>query len=179
MFLLDPVSILLSEPDVVTNFLYGSRLLRDPSGGCHGWTGRLVRCFHRMKIRLAVSSEIFIESYLRRNFAWYGYNILWPLPPFHLVNCSHVFSLAHVPSPLIGVPSFLIFRAFRRYNSELWLEDIPRDVKVVVALADRDEIVNTPRIDRAIDLHNSRQGRCAFVEKIIWRDAGHAASFGW
>ena len=69
------------------------------------------------------------------------------------------FSLAHVPSPLIGVPSFLYFRAFRRYNSELCLEDIPRDVKVVVALADCDEIVNTPRIDRAIDLHNTRQGR--------------------
>jgi len=66
------------------------------------------------------------------------------------------FSLANVPSPLIGVPSFLIFRAFRRYNSELWLEDIPRYAKVFVALADRDEIVNTPRIDRAIDLHTSR-----------------------
>ena len=90
MFLLDPVSILLSKPDVVTNFLYGSHLLRDPSGGCHGWTGRLVRCFRRMKKRLKVSSEIFIESYLRRNFAWYGY-LLWPLPPFHLVNCSCVF----------------------------------------------------------------------------------------
>ena len=89
------------------------------------------------------------------------------------------FSLAHVPSLLIVVPSLLIFRAFRRYNSELWLEDIPRDVKVVVALADHDEIVNTPRIDRVIDLHNSRgassRGGVAFVEKIIWRDAGHAA----
>jgi hypothetical protein len=84
---------------------------------------------------------------------------------------------------LIGVSSFSIFRSFRRYNSELWLEDIPRDVKVVVALAECDEIANTPRIVRAIDLHNSRRasshggmhGRSAFVEKIIWRDSGHAA----
>ena len=88
MFLLDPVSILLSEPDVVTNFLYGSRLLRDPSEGCKGWTVRLVRCFHRMKIRLAVSSEIFIESYLRRNFAWYGYIVASSaVAPCQLLPC--------------------------------------------------------------------------------------------
>jgi hypothetical protein len=52
-------------------------------------------------------------------------------------------------------------------------------------MAERDEIVNVPRIDREVDLHNSRressQGGTehgsggAFVEKIIWRDAGHAA----
>ncbi|KAL3790393.1 hypothetical protein ACHAW5_000621 [Stephanodiscus triporus] len=133
LLLVDPVSILLSEPDVVTNFLYEGR--RDLSGECSGWTTRwMLRTFHRVKIRLAVSSEIFIESYLRRNFAW----------------C-----------------------------------DIPRDVKVVVALADRDEIVNVPRIDREVDLHSSQressQGGTkhgsggAFVVKIIWRDAGHAA----
>jgi hypothetical protein len=70
LLLLDPVSILLSDPDVVTNFLYEGR--RDPSGECSGWTTRwMLRSFHRVKIRLAVSSEIFIESYLRRNFAWY------------------------------------------------------------------------------------------------------------
>jgi len=80
--------------------------------------------------------------------------------------------------------SLLLINFLQRYNSELWLQDIPSDVKVVVALADHDEIVNTPRIDREVDLHNSRRassgggmhGRTsALVDKIVWRDAGHAA----
>lgn len=49
--LLDPVAILLSEPDVMVNFLYGQKL---------------------DQIRLAASSELFTEYYLRRHFAWYN-----------------------------------------------------------------------------------------------------------
>jgi len=58
--LLDPVSILLSEPDVVLNFLYngGKEEVND------------------LKIRLVASSELFIEHYLRRHFAWYN-SELW------------------------------------------------------------------------------------------------------
>lgn len=49
--LLDPVAILLSEPDVMVNFLYGKQLDR---------------------IRMVASSELFTEYYLRRHFAWYN-----------------------------------------------------------------------------------------------------------
>lgn len=53
--LMDPVSILLSEPDVMVNFLYAEEL---------------------DKIRMVASSELFTEYYLRRHFAWYN-SELW------------------------------------------------------------------------------------------------------
>ena len=53
MVLIDPVSILLSEPDVMRNFLYTPGLIR--------W---------------AAASELFIEQNLRRNFSWYN-SELW------------------------------------------------------------------------------------------------------
>jgi pimeloyl-ACP methyl ester carboxylesterase len=53
--LIDPVAILLSEPDVMVNFLYAEEL---------------------DKIRMVASSELFTEYYLRRHFAWYN-SELW------------------------------------------------------------------------------------------------------
>ena len=53
--LLDPVAILLSEHDVMVNFLYAEEL---------------------DKIRMLASSELFTEKYLRRHFAWYN-SELW------------------------------------------------------------------------------------------------------
>lgn len=51
MLLIDPVTILLSEPDVMTNFLYNVDV---------------------SKIRMLASSELGIQVYLRRHFAWYN-----------------------------------------------------------------------------------------------------------
>jgi len=48
MILLDPVSILLSEPDVITNFENATPLFR-----------------------IVGTSELFINYYIRRHFAWY------------------------------------------------------------------------------------------------------------
>ena len=53
--LLDPVTILLSDPDVMVNFLYADEI---------------------SKIRMVASSELFTEYYLRRHFAWYN-SELW------------------------------------------------------------------------------------------------------
>lgn len=140
LILLDPVSILLSEPDVVVNFLYagGGKKIRDQRRDGRSddddWGGRIVRFVNETKIRLVASSEMFIEHYLRRNFAW--------------------------------------------YNSELWLEDIPRHVGVLVCLAERDEIVNAPKVEREVRLHNAKVSMDpsygAPVRKIVWRDVGHA-----
>jgi pimeloyl-ACP methyl ester carboxylesterase len=59
--LVDPVSILLSEPDVIQNFLYQRKALKR----------------RRMPIKIGVvSNEIFTEHYLRRHFAWYN-SELW------------------------------------------------------------------------------------------------------
>ena len=53
--LLDPVTVLLSDPDVMANFLYGSEV---------------------SKIRILAASELFTAYYLRRHFAWYN-SELW------------------------------------------------------------------------------------------------------
>ena len=82
LILIDPVSILLSEPDVMINFLYTRRESEELEDGPNSWTRKLIRCFHESKIHLVASSEIFIEHYLRRNFAWYN-SELWlaDVPP--------------------------------------------------------------------------------------------------
>ena len=73
LILIDPVSILLSEPDVMINFLYA----RTEDGKIENSSvHKLIRFFHETKIHLVASSELFIEHYLRRNFAWYN-NELW------------------------------------------------------------------------------------------------------
>ena len=51
LLLLDPVTILLSEPAVMMNFLYAREI---------------------SKIRMVAASEVFTEYYLRRHFAWYN-----------------------------------------------------------------------------------------------------------
>jgi len=61
MVLMDPVSILLSDPDVITNFVYSKMRvskLHDsvPVLGAAGY----------------VMNELFIEHFLRRQFAWYN-----------------------------------------------------------------------------------------------------------
>ena len=133
MILLDPVSILLSEPDVVVNFLY-SRQDIPTSYSSNGWLAKVIRFVNETKINLVASSEMFIEYYLRRSFAW--------------------------------------------YNSELWLQDIPANVKVAVCLAENDEIINASKIGKELDLHNAKvsRGACggASVEQLVWRDVGHA-----
>mmetsp|Transcript_17783 Transcript_17783/g.41032 ORF Transcript_17783/g.41032 Transcript_17783/m.41032 type:complete len:380 (-) Transcript_17783:12-1151(-) len=55
--LVDPVSICLSEPDVIQNFLYQRNVL------------------HTNKMTI-ISNEIFTQHYLRRHFAWYN-SELW------------------------------------------------------------------------------------------------------
>lgn len=66
--LIDPVSILLSFPDVLSNFLYSDRNKKDRMN----WIQRL----NITMVRLLASSELFIEDYLRRKFAWFN-SELW------------------------------------------------------------------------------------------------------
>eukprot|EP00956_Cyclotella_meneghiniana_P016757 scaffold26736_cov59-Cyclotella_meneghiniana.AAC.1 len=76
LILIDPVSILLSEPDVMINFLYTRRESEELEDSSNSWALKFIRFFHESKIHLVASSEIFIEHYLRRNFAWYN-SELW------------------------------------------------------------------------------------------------------
>lgn len=106
--LVDPVSICLSEPDVMQNFLYKRNVL----------------LANKFPIKIGViSSEIFTQHYLRRHFAW--------------------------------------------YNSELWLEDLPEQAKVLVCLSERDPIVPVQKVQQQIL-------RKPEVEFLLWEDAGHA-----
>ena len=135
LILLDPVSVLLSDPDVVVNFLYTRQDVEGSyNGNLDSWAGRLIRFINETKIQLVASSELFIQHYLRRSFAG--------------------------------------------YNSELWLQDVPRDVNCLVCLAECDEIVNTQKVEMEILSHNAKVSKgiscSALVEQVIWRYGGHA-----
>lgn len=106
--LVDPVSICLSEPDVMQNFLYKRNVL---------YANKMPR-----KIG-AISNEIFTQHYLRRHFAW--------------------------------------------YNSELWLDDLPKQAKVLVCLSEEDPIVPVQKVQQQIL-------RKPEVDFLLWEDAGHA-----
>ena len=110
--LLDPVTLLLSEPSVMVNFLYNKEM---------------------SKIRMAAGSELFTEYYLRRHFSW--------------------------------------------YNSELWLDDIPPNVRVLVGLAEKDELVDAPRVQRHVELFGSASSSSRQQQQqqlLYWNKVGHA-----
>ncbi len=135
--LLDPVSILLSEPDVLANFLYSNPCTNNVAR-CDNqpppptsWHAQLWDWLVRAQMRLAVSSEVFTEYYLRRHFSW--------------------------------------------YNSELWLDDLPPHVQVLVCLAERDEITCTAKVVEEIAIHNSQlpDTTTPKVQVIFWNKVGH------
>jgi hypothetical protein len=103
--LLDPVTILLSESDVMVNFLYSTA-----SSG----------------VRIIAGSELFTVYYLRRQFSW--------------------------------------------YNSELWLDDIPDSVQVLVALSETDKIVNAPKVKEHLDLFGKSRDS---LKVCYWKGAEH------
>lgn len=113
--LIDPVTILLSEPDVMVNFVYSRKQVVPLSAGG----------IDRTKIQLVAGSELFTEYYLRRHFSW--------------------------------------------YNSELWLEDIPKNVQVLVCISEHDEIISAPKVKKEIEIHNSPN-----LRMIHWEGVGHA-----
>jgi hypothetical protein len=114
IILLDPVTILLSEPSVVVNFLYSKRRAR--------WWDLLD----------IVSSELFTQYYIRRHFSW--------------------------------------------YNSELWLQDVPSDIPITIALSGRDDIVDAPSVREHILQFQQEHGtsRRGATELLYWPNLPHA-----
>lgn len=98
--LIDPVSMLLSFPEVAYSFLY-----REPSTVME-WI-----------IHVAAAREVTISHTLRRNFWW--------------------------------------------YNNDLWLENIPHHIGVVVGLATHDEIINPKALQEYV--RNCRNARIAVL----------------
>ena len=112
--LLDPVSILLSEPDLIMNFEDATPLF---------------------KIFL---KELWTNFYIRRHFSW--------------------------------------------YRSELWLDDLPDNVDFFVGLAERDQIVNGPKVRNEVEIFGdehpafARQTTVAFWEKALHGDCVYQPS---
>ena len=67
--LLDPVTILLSEPDVMNNFLYSHQVQFSPNKNSTKLE-TILQSIGRTKIHLLASSKLFTEYYLRRHFSW-------------------------------------------------------------------------------------------------------------
>ena len=64
-------------------------------------------------------------------------------------------------------------RHFSWYNSELWLEDVPAHVHVLVALSEHDEIVNAPKVKQQLDICNAGH-EDQHCRVIYWEHVGHA-----
>lgn len=109
MLLLDPVTLLLSEPDVLSNFLYSSTL---------------------DKIKLAASSELFTERYLRRRFSWYN-SELWlddvPATTNVLVVLSGQDEI--VPAPKVRE----LVQAYNRPHVQQWYHDDAKHIACVIS----------------------------------------------
>jgi pimeloyl-ACP methyl ester carboxylesterase len=121
--LVDPVAILLSEPDVMVNFLYSNEI---------------------DKIRIAASSELFTEMYLRRHFAWYNSEL-------HLDDVSKLQST----------------EAGGQHHDG----DISDRQMMIVALSEKDEIINATKVKQEIERHGTD-----LTDLIYWTGVGHGAA---
>jgi hypothetical protein len=144
--LLDPVSILLSDPHVMNNFLYSHKVL-----SC---------------VRMVASSELFTEHYLRHHFSWYN-SELWfdevlleEPPEGAMLGCENQNAVPRRQAPL----------------------------HVLVALSEKDEIVNAPKVKRHIDLFVQRHysklsttnrsnvlNPSSRLRTLYWKKARHAS----
>ena len=69
-------------------------------------------------------------------------------------------------------------RHFSWYNSELWLEDVPGNVSVLIALSETDEIINSAKVKHYAEMHMAKkqqQHQQPNVQLIYWTGVGHAA----
>ena len=104
--LLDPVSILLSEPDLLMNFENATPLFK------------------------IVLKELWTNWYIRRYFSW--------------------------------------------YRSELWLDDLPKDIDIFVGVAENDQIINGPKVKLEIEIYGSDEPGFAEQTTIAyWPKALH------
>eukprot|EP00529_Nitzschia_sp_RCC80_P025165 CAMPEP_0113470664 /NCGR_PEP_ID=MMETSP0014_2-20120614/16564_1 /TAXON_ID=2857 /ORGANISM="Nitzschia sp." /LENGTH=536 /DNA_ID=CAMNT_0000363245 /DNA_START=735 /DNA_END=2342 /DNA_ORIENTATION=+ /assembly_acc=CAM_ASM_000159 len=124
--LIDPVAILLSEPDVMVNFLYSNEI---------------------DKIKIAASSELFTEWYLRRNFSWYNSEL-------HLDDVSKLNKDDGIGRNDGGSSS----------SSRSGCE-------VLVALSENDEIINATKVKQEIERHGE-----VVSDLIYWTGVGHGAA---
>lgn len=124
LVLIDPVSILLSEPDVLSNFFHNSQNVNNSYTEQDRPQFQQSTKFQQKKIQLLASTEISIEYYLRNKFAW--------------------------------------------FNSELWLEDIPPHINVLILLSGQDCIVPTAKVKREVIVKNLDH-----VEMHVWEECEH------
>ena len=108
MVILEPVSIMLSEADVIMN---------------------MAKPIFKMAI------DLVLEHYIRRQFPW--------------------------------------------YNSELWLEDIPEDVHVIIGLAGKDPIICTQKVTQEIEAFcHTNPKKAKNMDFIYWKNNLHGMCLG-
>ena len=147
VILLDPVSIMLSEPDVVTNFLYcqipsfpNKVIFNNNSDNDNDRSSSspmsITEYFNRLKIRVFCSSELGIEYYLRRHFAWYN-SELW---------LDDILQSSSSVSPSLST----------------------NKIDVSIYVSEHDEILDTKKVVKEVK-------RFPNVNLIYWKGVSHAA----
>ena len=108
MVILEPVSIMLSEVDVIQNM--ASPVLK-------------------------MAIDLVLEHYIRRQFPW--------------------------------------------YNSELWLEDIPEHISVIIGLAGKDPIICTEKVTKELEAFcNTYPKKAKKIDFIYWKNNFHGMCLG-
>ena len=169
VYLIDPVSVMLSEPDVMTNFLYAGR---------------------------DTSNLTFVEA-MSPIFLFPFYYVMGLLRPANrsrvaeskrgsnLFRTYSSYSAGKEPkssggyNKIIMVQSELwiehyLRRNFSWYNSELWLDDLDHlhpDTKIVVAIAEKDEILSASKVLAEATRYKEKNNNVAIIN---WANAGHA-----
>lgn len=70
--------------------------------------------------------------------------------------------------------SHTLYRNFIWWESDLWLEDVPNNVPVLVVLAENDEILDAPGVRSYCEIYkNKREQKSAPVEFLYFENVGH------
>jgi len=70
------------------------------------------------------------------------------------------------------VMEWYIRRKFEWYNSELWLDDIPQDCRVIIGVAGQDIILNSSKIREEVESYSTLDKRFAERTKLLYSKYG-------
>ena len=169
IYLIDPVSVMLSEPDVMTNFLYAGRdtsnvsfvdALRPIVLFPFYYVMDLLRPAHKSRVAKSKPS-----SALFRTYSSYSAG--------REPKSSGSYNKIIMVQSELWIEHYLR-RNFSWYNSELWLDDLDRlhpDTKIVIAIAEKDEILSASKVLAEAERYGAKNENLKIVH---WPNAGHA-----
>ena len=186
--LIDPVTILLSNGETMVNFLYKRFCTLNNYSFHDNETEREIDgdCDEVAKVSpLSCSSSIATSSSKLSNRS--NEELLGHSEHDRRSRRNHSSIMQSSASTEIGIEYYLR-RHFSWYNSELWLEDIPKHIQIIIFLSGKDEIINPFKVKREIEIQNkirnsyfyspfevneNESESSSLIELVYWNSDGH------